>query len=46
MKHFSENIDRINVSGVGLGVAGFLGGVGVGAGAASKKIQINFLENF
>ena len=26
------------MSGVGLGVAGFLGGVGLGAGAASKNI--------
>lgn len=31
-------------SGVGLGVASFLGGVGIGAGAASKKTQINFLN--
>ena len=32
---------QIKLSGVGLGFASFLGGVGIGAGAASKKTQIN-----
>lgn len=32
---------EIKLSGVGLGVASFLGGVGIGAGAASEKTQIN-----
>ena len=36
---------QIKLSGVGLGFASFLGGVGIGAGAASKKTQINLKIN-